>query len=54
MNLSEKTLPFSVGEHVVYPLQGVGVITQIEEIDFRGIDTLYFVIYLDISDMTVR
>ena len=54
MSLSEKTLPFSVGEHVVYPLQGVGVITQIEEIDFRGIDTLYFVIYLDISDMTVR
>lgn len=54
MNSSEKTLPFSVGEHVVYPLQGVGVITKIEKIDFRGVDTLYFVIYLDISDMTVR
>jgi len=54
MSSSEKTLPFSVGEHVVYPLQGVGVITRIEEIDFRGVATLYFVIYLDISDMTVR
>lgn len=44
---------FAVGEHVVYPLQGVGVVRRIEEQDFRGVDTMYYVIYLDISDMTV-
>lgn len=44
---------FAVGEHVVYPLQGVGIVRRIEEQDFRGVDTMYYVIYLDISDMTV-
>ncbi len=53
MDSTEDTMQFAVGEHVVYPLQGVGVITRIEEQDFRGVDTMYYVIYLDISDMTV-
>ncbi|HPK47975.1 MAG TPA: CarD family transcriptional regulator [Sphaerochaeta sp.] len=53
MDSTEDTMQFAVGEHVVYPLQGVGVITRIEEQDFRGVGTMYYVIYLDISDMTV-
>lgn len=44
---------FSVGEHVVYPLQGVGLIREIQSKSFKGKDILYYIIYLDISDMTV-
>ncbi len=53
MDLEQDNNKFAVGEHVVYPLQGVGVIKRIEQQEFRGVDTLYYVIYLDISDMTV-
>ncbi|HAP56272.1 MAG: CarD family transcriptional regulator [Sphaerochaeta sp.] len=53
MNLPQGKVQFVVGEHVVYPLQGVGVIKRIEERMFRGAVTMYYVIYLDISDMTV-
>lgn len=44
---------FDVNQHVVYPLQGVGKITSIEEKNFKGNVVLYYVIYLEISDMTV-
>lgn len=44
---------FKVNQHVVYPLQGVGQITAIEEKTFKGNEILYYVIYLEISDMTV-
>jgi len=50
---SNKETKFVEGEHVVYPLQGVGIVKRIEERDFRGTPTLYYVIFLDISDMTV-
>ncbi|MGD1815724.1 MAG: CarD family transcriptional regulator [Pleomorphochaeta sp.] len=53
MSANKKEIEFSIGEHVVYPLQGVGIIKRIEERVFRGTPTLYYVIYLDISDMTV-
>lgn len=53
MSASNKQTEFSIGEHVVYPLQGVGIIKRIEERNFRGAPTLYYVIYLEISDMTV-
>jgi len=44
---------FALGNHVVYPLQGVGVVKKIEEKTLRGNTSLYYEIYLDISDMTV-
>lgn len=44
---------FSIGEHVVYPLQGVGLIKDIKEREIRGEKTLFYVIYIDVSDMTV-
>lgn len=54
MSANIKDTEFVIGEHVVYPLQGVGIIRNIEERNFRGTPTLYYVIYLDISDMTVK
>jgi CarD family transcriptional regulator len=53
MNSVLNNVQFTVGDHVVYPLQGVGIIKRVEERSFRGAKTLYYVIYLDISDMTV-
>lgn len=50
---SETTYPFDLGDHVVYPLQGVGVVKKIEEKTLRGNTSMYYEIYLDISDMTV-
>ena len=44
---------FSIGEHIVYPLQGVGIIKDIEDRDFKGKAISYYIIYLDITDMTV-
>lgn len=41
-------------QQVVYPLQGVGQITDIVEMDFKGQKTLYYIIYLPVSDMTVK
>lgn len=45
---------FQQDQQVVYPLQGVGQIQEIVEIDFKGEKTLYYVIYLPVSDMTVK
>ena len=49
-----KTTTFQKKQQVVYPLQGVGQIKDIVEIDFKGAKTLYYVIYLPVSDMTVK
>jgi len=44
---------FKKNQQVVYPLQGVGKIKSIEERVFKDKKTLYYVIYLEVSDMTV-
>jgi CarD family transcriptional regulator len=44
---------FQVGGHVVYPLQGVGLIKDIQSKSFKGKEVLYYIIYLDVTDMTV-
>ena len=44
---------FKLNQQVVYPLQGVGQIMDIEERLFKNEPTLYYTIYLEISDMTV-
>ncbi len=48
-----KTTPFKVNQEVVYPLQGVGHINAIEEKKFKDKLIPYYVIYLEVSDMTV-
>ncbi len=50
---SKRTTTFKEGQQVVYPLQGVGEVQSIEERDFRGEKLLYYIIYLEVSDMTV-
>ncbi len=47
------TTKYVVDQEVVYPLQGVGRINSIEERPFRDKQLLYYVIYLEVSDMTV-
>ena len=44
---------FKVGQHVVYPLQGVGIIKEIKERTLHGNQVQVYVIYIDISDITV-
>lgn len=48
-----KTTTFSVNEKIVYPSQGVGKINEIIEKKFKTEPLLYYVIYLEVSDMTV-
>ncbi|MCQ2398288.1 MAG: CarD family transcriptional regulator [Sphaerochaetaceae bacterium] len=44
---------FKIGEHVVYPLQGVGTIKDVKERVVNGKSVTFYVIYIDISDLTV-
>jgi len=52
MEITAETL-FKSGQEVVYPTQGVGKIEKIEEKEFKGKKVLYYIIYLEVSDMTV-
>lgn len=53
MSTSDKHTEFKIGEHIVYPLQGVGVVKSIEQRPFNGSTLTYYHIYLKSSDMTV-
>lgn len=44
---------FKQGQHVVYPIQGVGLIKVIEKKLFKNKEILYYIIYFEVSDMTV-
>ncbi len=44
---------YKVGQEIVYPLQGVGHVQTIEERPFQDKKLLYYIIYLEVSDMTV-
>ncbi len=44
---------FSENQYIVYPLQGVGKIEKLQERDFKGELLLYYVIYLEESEMTL-
>ena len=44
---------YKVGQEIVYPLQGVGHIRAIEERPFRERKILYYIVYLEVSDMTI-
>ena len=46
-------LRYKKGQEIVYPLQGVGQVVSIEERDFRNTKLLYYIIYLEVSDMTI-
>jgi CarD family transcriptional regulator len=44
---------FKVSQEIVYPSQGVGKILKMETKVFKEKKVLYYVIYLEVSDMTV-
>ncbi|MDR1278635.1 MAG: CarD family transcriptional regulator [Treponema sp.] len=44
---------FQVDQKVVYPSQGVGIIKSIEQKEFKNEKVPYYVIYLEVSDMTI-
>ena len=51
--MSDKNTTYKVNKKIVYPSQGVGTIQEIKEKKFKDQMILYYVIYLDVSDMTV-
>lgn len=44
---------FTVDQKVVYPSQGVGVIKEVFEKEFKGSPIMYYKIYIEASDMVV-
>ncbi|MCR5045969.1 MAG: CarD family transcriptional regulator [Treponema sp.] len=50
---TRKKTEYKVKQQIVYPSQGVGVITEIFEKEFNGEKALYYKIYLEVSDMVV-
>ena len=51
--MSNEKPTFQVDQKIVYPSQGVGKIIEIKERKFKDEMILYYVIYLEVSDMTV-
>jgi CarD family transcriptional regulator len=51
--MSKTVKGFQVDQKVVYPSQGVGVIKAIEQKEFKNEKIPYYVIYLEVSDMTI-
>ncbi len=50
---SRETTKYKLKQQVVYPLQGVGQIISIEKRPFKDEKLLYYIIYLEVTDMTV-
>ena len=48
-----KTKTFLVDQKVVYPSQGVGVIQSIVQKKFKDSKIPYYIIYLEVTDMTI-
>lgn len=52
--MDNTTVPaYQIDQRVVYPSQGVGRILEIREKSFKDSKILYYIIYLEFSDMTV-
>ena len=48
-----RKLRYQVKQQIVYPLHGVGQILRIEQRPFLDRKLLYYIIYIEVSDMTV-
>jgi CarD family transcriptional regulator len=48
-----KSKSFQVDQKVVYPRQGVGIIKSITQKKFKDSKIPYYVIYLEVTDMTI-
>ncbi len=53
VEIMSKAKGFQVDQKVVYPSQGVGVIKSIEQKSFKDTKVPYYVIYLEVTDMTI-
>lgn len=51
--MSEHETKYKINQKIVYPSQGVGKITDIKEKKFHEEMLLYYVIYLEVSEMTL-
>ena len=51
--MSKTAKKYQIDQRVVYPSQGVGLIKSIEDKPFKENNIPYYVIYLEVSDMTI-
>jgi CarD family transcriptional regulator len=51
--MRRKKKKYQIDQRVVYPSQGVGLVKSIEEKIFKEDTVLYYIIYLEVSDMTI-
>ena len=52
--MSPKKIDFKVGETVVYPKHGVGEIIKIESMEIANIKTMFYVVKMEQSKLTIR
>lgn len=53
MSTQKEVTMFIVGDPVVYPQQGVGIVRSIQERSIRGKKLMYYNIYMENSEMTI-
>ena len=52
--MSPKKIEFNNGETVVYPKHGVGEIVKIESMEIANIKTMFYVVKMEQSKLTIR
>ena len=52
--MSDLKKEFKVGDYLVYPRQGVGKVTNVDYIDFKGKKELYYTVYIISNDMMIK
>ena len=52
--MSPKKIEFKTGETVVYPKHGVGEIVKIESMEIASIKTMFYVVKMEQSKLTIR
>ena len=52
--MSAKKIEFNNGETVVYPKHGVGEIIKIESMEIASIKTMFYVVKMEQSKLTIR
>ena len=51
---NKKNNKFKIGEVVVYPKHGVGEISKIENMEISNIKTIFYVVKMEQSKLTIR
>ena len=52
--MSPRNIEFKIGETVVYPKHGVGEIVKIESMEIANIKTIFYVVKIEQSKLTIR